>query len=196
MIGMAQTLMLWLSIGLLLVTPGPTNTLLATAGCRRGVRSAAPLTMAELGGYLIAIALWGCLIVRMADQFSWLPKLLRVGSALYLAVLAWRMWRTAASDAHEHGGASMRDLFVATLLNPKAMLFAGTILPPAAFVDLPAYARTMAIFTSALVPIGLLWIACGAALGAGRLGWLTPLRVQRAGALVLCAFALALLRTL
>ncbi|SAK46672.1 putative transmembrane protein [Caballeronia hypogeia] len=57
----SQATLLLLGIVVILVTPGPTNTLLAAAGLRRGVKRAMPLVGAELGGYFIAISAWGYL---------------------------------------------------------------------------------------------------------------------------------------
>ncbi|EMR4172488.1 LysE family translocator, partial [Pseudomonas aeruginosa] len=43
----------------ILLTPGPTNTLLAAAGLAQGFRRAAPLVGFELAGYLVGITAWG-----------------------------------------------------------------------------------------------------------------------------------------
>ena len=48
------------------------------------------------------------------------------------------------------------------------------------------------IFTAALVPTGLAWIAFGAALGSGRLMRLSPVHLQRGASIVLAAFSLSL----
>ena len=52
----------WLFIGLvaaILLTPGPTNTLLASSGIQVGFRKTFRLIPAEAFGYLIAITFWG-----------------------------------------------------------------------------------------------------------------------------------------
>ena len=57
----------WLFIGsvvAILSLPGPTNTLLAAAGLRQGVRRSLPLIAAELGGYLVSISVWGHFLVQ------------------------------------------------------------------------------------------------------------------------------------
>jgi len=180
-----------------LIMPGPTNTLLAAAGLRQGVRRAARLTGAELAGYLVSISVWGHFLTHAANSFTWLPTLVRVASTLYIAYLAVRMWRTAvAAPASMQQSIGLRTLFVATLLNPKAILFAGTIFPAAAFAGWSAYLQATAIFTTLLIPIGLVWIAFGAALGSGRLMWISPERVQRGASIVLGTFSLSLAWTL
>ncbi|SAK88239.1 LysE family protein [Caballeronia calidae] len=189
----SQSSLLLLGIVIILITPGPTNTLLAAAGLRRGIKRAMPLMAAELAGYLIAISAWGYLVTHAANFLAWLPTSMRIACSVYIAYLAVAMWRAAVSlptSAHKTAGVSA--LFVTTLLNPKAMLFASAIFPPSAFADPIAYLRTMSIFAAALIPIGFLWITFGAALGTGRLAWLSPERVQRGASIVLATFSVAL----
>ncbi|MEA3082879.1 MAG: hypothetical protein QOC89_576 [Paraburkholderia sp.] len=184
-----------LAVGIIvvLITPGPTNTLLAAAGLRQGVRLSWPLIAAELAGYLVSISVWGHFLVQAARALPWLPSLLRVAAGVYIAYLAVDMWRAAVAlpDSTQRP-IGMRTLFVATLLNPKGLLFASTIFPAVAFAQVSAYATAMLMFASLLVPIALAWIAFGAALGSGRLGWLNPVKIQRGASIVLGVFSLSL----
>lgn len=182
---------------IVLIMPGPTNTLLATAGLRWGIRRSAPLTGVEFAGYLVSISAWGVVLSHAATSLAWLPTLLRMASSLYVAYLSVRMWRTASAfPASAQSTIGPRMLFTATLLNPKAILFAGTIFPAAAFESWTAYLEAMAIFTILLVPIGLAWIAFGAGLGSGRLMRISPAQVQRCASIVLAGFSLSLARAL
>jgi len=141
----------------------------------------------------MSITGWGYFLSHAATSLTWLPTLLRIASSLYLAYLSVRMWHAADSfSSSAQGTIGVRVLFTATLLNPKAILFAGTIFPVAAFESLAAYLEAMAIFTSLLVPIGLAWIAFGAELGSGRLMRISPARVQRCASIILAAFSLSL----
>ena len=196
MLSTSSATLMTLGSAIVLVMPGPTNTLLATAGLRRGIRHSAHLTGAEFGGYLVSISGWGYFLSHAATSLTWLPTLLRIASSLYLAYLSVRMWHTAnvlPSSAQRTIG--LRVLFTATLLNPKAILFAGTIFPVAAFESLGSYLEAMAIFTALLVPIGLAWIAFGAELGSGRLTRISPVHVQRCASIILAAFSLSLVWT-
>ncbi|WP_250481305.1 LysE family transporter [Caballeronia sp. GAOx1] len=104
-------------------------------GSRRGVRRATPpLLAAELAGYLIAISVWGYLVTHAAGFLTRLPTFMRVACSIYIANLAVLMWRTAVSlPTSARKTVGMRTLFVTTLLNPKAMLFASAIFPASAF---------------------------------------------------------------
>ncbi|TDY20311.1 threonine/homoserine/homoserine lactone efflux protein [Paraburkholderia sp. BL6665CI2N2] len=190
MLSVSAIALLAIGIIVVLITPGPTNTLLAAAGLRQGVRRSLPLIAAELGGYLVSISVWGHFLVQAAHA---LPSLLRMAAGLYIAYLAVDMWRAAVALPDSAQRASgMRTLFVATLLNPKGLLFAGTIFPAIAFAHLPAYAFSMLMFACLLVPIALAWIAFGAALGSGKLAWLNPVKMQRGASIVLGVFSLSL----
>jgi threonine/homoserine/homoserine lactone efflux protein len=193
MFSVSAIALLAVGIVVVLITPGPTNTLLASAGLRQGVRRSLPLIAAELAGYLVAISVWGRFLAQAAHALPWLPALLRVAAGTYIAWLAVDMWRAAVAlpDSTQKASGTLR-LFLATLLNPKALLFAGTIFPAAAFVLWPAYLLSMLIFACLLAPIALAWIAFGAALGRGKLGWLDPAKIQRGASVVLGVFSLTL----
>jgi len=180
-------------VAVILAMPGPTNTLLAAAGLRQGFMRSARLTGAELAGYLISITVWGRFLEQAAQAFPWLPAVVRVAASVYIAYLSIRMWRaaqTVPSAAQQVIG--MRTLFVATLLNPKGILFASAIFPAAAFLDLSAYLIFMAMFAALLVPIGLMWVAFGASLGSQKIKWISPAQVQRGASVVLGIFSLSL----
>ncbi|MDR5801404.1 LysE family transporter [Caballeronia sp. LZ001] len=188
-----SSLLFLVGVILVLITPGPTNTLLAAAGLCSGLRRAAPLVLAEAAGYGVSITAWGCIFAHAAGWLNGLPFVLRAASIVYVAVLAIQMWRTAgASPDSPQARVAMKPLFAATVLNPKAMLFATTLFPAGAFEGLASYAKAMSLFTVVLVPIGLLWIAFGAALGAGGPTWLNARRVQRGAAVMLGLFAVVL----
>ena len=189
----SQMMLFVLGVSVVLLMPGPTNTLLAAAGLRQGMRRASRLAGAEWAGYLVSISAWGSFLAHAAHVFAWLPLLVRMASCAYVAYLAIRMWRMAlAFEASPQTELGLRTLFVATLLNPKAILFAGTIFPPVAFVQGTTYLIAVAIFSALLLPIGLAWIAFGAALGRGRLTWIGAKGMQRCASLVLAAFSLSL----
>jgi threonine/homoserine/homoserine lactone efflux protein len=193
MLSTSAIALLAIGIAVVLLTPGPTNTLLAAAGLRQGVRPSLPLIAAELAGYLVSISVWGRFLAQAAHALPWLPSVLRVAAGVYIAYLAVDMWRAAVAlpDSAQRS-IGMRTLFVATLLNPKGLLFAGTIFPVVAFAQFPAYLTAMLIFACLLVPIALVWIAFGAALGSGKLSWLNPAKIQRGASIVLGVFSLSL----
>lgn len=177
----------------LLITPGPTNTLLAASGSQRGVKASLGLIPAELLGYWIAIGMWGSLLVTLSASWPWLPTLVRIASALYIAFLAFRMWFSVTDvEVVSHTVVSRAGLFTATLLNPKGLLFATAIFPEVAFLSLGGFVMVGLAFGVLLLPIASLWIMFGAALAAGRLPLLSPHRVQRGAAIVLAGFALSL----
>ena len=98
---MVEPFLFVLAVVTILGTPGPTNTLLATAGAAAGVRRCLLLVPAELGGYLISILIVSGLLHYSAWRTSAITTALRVVIGLYLLFLAVRLWRIKAAN-HLH----------------------------------------------------------------------------------------------
>jgi len=179
-----------LSVALILLTPGPTNTLLALAGLGLGMRRALPLLAFELAGYVIAISLWGVLLAPVQLQFPWIASLVKVAGSGYLAWTAIKVWRDARLlQTPQQRTITPKVLFVATLLNPKGLLFALVIFPAHAFEALPGYVLAMLSFSCLLVPIGAIWIGIGHALNNKRLTFVSPRKIQQVSAVALGMFS-------
>lgn len=175
----------------ILLTPGPTNTLLASAGIQAGVKQSLKLIPAEVMGYLIAITSWGVLLESVSHFIPWLPALLKLISATFILYLAFKLWITSTNDIKlDSPLITPKALFVATLLNPKALLFASAIFPHAAWEVLHVYFMHIAIFLSLITPIAFLWIAFGTILISNKLTWLNQRNLQRTAAFILTFFAM------
>lgn len=193
MISNSQVLVFLLSSALVLLTPGPTNTLLAAAGVGRGSRDAFPLIFFVLAGYLIAISGWGILLTSIGTYYPWLSPAVRVicsGYLLYVAVQIWMSTRKPTISGSPAIGSTT--VFVTTMLNPKGFLFASTVFPPQAFGDLQVYWMTIALFGCLVAPIGMVWVMLGVLVGSGRVIALDPLKLQRALAVVIVVFSATL----
>lgn len=151
------------AVAVILATPGPTNTLLASSGAQAGFRDSLPLVPAELFGYALAIAGWGLVLEPASAGWPWLKPTLRLACAFYLVAVARGLW-SKAGDTLSKSGFGTRRVFAATLLNPKALLFAAVIFPEAAFQNSAAFAQAMGIFAAVIVPIALAWIGLGSTL--------------------------------
>lgn len=156
------TLSFVLSSIIILLTPGPTNTVLATCGASLGLRKAALMPLAEALGYVLAVSLF----VAIADAvrgnalaFAAI-KLLAASWLLYSAFRLWGMpFRTNATSARD----AFTRVFLTTLVNPKAMLV-GTVLIPSGVVHAPVWIATYAVLSTFA---GLGWVAFGAVLPLG-----------------------------
>src|SRR5690606_13698031 len=138
-----QTMISWFFIGMvatILLTPGPTNTLLASSGIQVGLRKSLLLIPAEAIGYMIAISVWGILIGKVSATLPLLPVFLKLLSAGYILFLALKLWRTADQEVIlNQPTIRPRELLCATLLNPKALLFASAIFPATAWKSQDIY---------------------------------------------------------
>ena len=178
------------AVAAILATPGPTNTLLAGSGAQAGFRRSLPLVPAELCGYALAIAGWGLFLEPASAALPGLKPVLRLACSGYLMLVGWRLWRDAG-EVLSASGFGPRRIFAATLLNPKALLFAAILFPEAAFRDPAVFLHAMGSFAAVIVPIALTWIGFGSALSGPKP--LIPRHiVQRGSALVLLGFSASL----
>jgi threonine/homoserine/homoserine lactone efflux protein len=184
----------WFFIGLvitILLTPGPTNTLLASSGIQVGLRKSLLLIPAEAVGYIIAITAWGMLIGKVSATLPLLPTFLKLLSAAYIFFLAIKLWRTANQDVVlNQPTIRPKELLCATLLNPKALLFASAIFPAAAWKSQDIYMAHMSTFVGLILPIALFWISVGAMLATNKVNWLSQAKLQRTACIVLVSFAI------
>ena len=157
-----QLLPMALLAALILVVPGPTNTLLFSAGLQVGLRRALPLVGAEAAGYGLSILAWGSVLLVVAADRPWLLGGMKWLCALYLLWLAIKLWRCGAARlVAERRSTGRFEVFLATLLNPKAFLFASSVFPLSAFQSVQQFVWFMGVFLLVLVPIGSLWTCLG-----------------------------------
>ena len=186
----------WLFVSLvaaILLTPGPTNTLLASSGVQVGLKKSLQLIPAEAFGYLIAISCWGYLIGSIAHHLPILPMILKLLSAGYIIFLAIKLWRTSTLEQNLFSPTIRAyELFMATLLNPKALLFASAIFPVMAWSQLEHYVAHMLIFLFILVPIAVFWTFIGSILATNKISWLNQSNLQKTASLVLMSFSIPL----
>ena len=184
----------WLFVSLvmaILLTPGPTNTLLASSGIESGFKKSLTLIPVEALGYVIAISIWGIAIDTVADKFPVVPSIMKLLSALYIIFLALKLWKTASIEDAQPS-ITFKTLFFATLLNPKALLFASAIFPMNTWVSLSGYLYNMSVFILIIVPIAIFWILIGAVLISNRIVWLNQKNLKRCASLVLVSFSIPL----
>lgn len=83
-------------------SPGPGNTVLATAGGRLGIRGSLPFWMGFEVANAALCALYGLGLGRVLHDRPELHQVLRWGSVVYLLYLAWGFFRSTASPGGAH----------------------------------------------------------------------------------------------
>jgi threonine/homoserine/homoserine lactone efflux protein len=179
---MTDPLQFLLGALILLAAPGPTNTILALAGAGSS-RSPAGLLAAELAGYAVAIGLSGLVLLPIIASWPPAETIIKLAVAAYLILAAVRLWRTPFDLATRGAVVGARDVFLATLLNPKGLIVAVAVLP----LSDPSLPLHAALFALLVVATGASWFWLGrrvASLSRER-----SVYIPRAGALALLGFA-------
>jgi threonine/homoserine/homoserine lactone efflux protein len=125
------------------------------------------LVPSEASGYLVSILTVGLVIGPVIASMPAVTLGLQLAVGLYLISLAVKLWRYGGLD-FAAGPVTSWQVFLATLLNPKALVFALAVIP---------FATTnwwlyLVGFLVLLVTVGLGWIALGVMLAraAGAVG--------------------------
>lgn len=159
---MTDPLLFLLAVLTLLATPGPTNTLLATSGAVEGVHKSLILLLGELSGYLVAIAAIRIVLGPLFAAYPLFGGVLKIAVAIYLGWIALRLWLRGARLSGPASTVTLSNVFVTTLLNPKALILALSVIP----AQDPQLIWFLAVFVLCVVVIGFSWILLGRALGA------------------------------
>lgn len=126
---------------LLLVMPGPTDTLVVSYVLTRGRRSALASVPGVSLGYIVSLTLTllglGALLMTSAELFN----ALKIAGAVYLIYLGIKTWRAPVPETLDDDGRLARDkwrmftqAFVVTALNPAGIMFYVAFFPQ--FIDL------------------------------------------------------------
>ena len=122
-------------------------------------------------------------------DFPLMLSTIKVVGGLYLMHVAVGLWRNTLQLSNAAREIRRRELFLATLSNPKALLFALVLFPVQTWQGLLPYVGVMSAFVMVVAIMGALWIAFGALLMQDGLRVIKPRTFQRVAALALCGFA-------
>ena len=176
-----------LAIIAVLMIPGPTNILLASSTYQQGFAKTSLFIPAELLGYLYAINLWSLLIHICSSTWPHLITLLHVLSLAYMCWLVFRLWKLSYLEEYnqKHRYIRPRQLFFATLKNPKALLFSAGIFPNETWDSVINFTIVHLIFCIVLIPTAIFWMCFGQAILAGKTQKIKADSLHKGSALIL-----------
>jgi len=173
----------------LLLTPGPTNTLLTVGAATRGLRASLPLLAGELFGYLVVVVPLATIAASLLEGRPLLANALRVAAAFWVLFLAVRLWRISSEqDARkEPSGVTVGQVFLTTVLNPKAPIIGLVIMPHGGFMEI---APALGLFSALVLAAGTSFLTLGSLVGKAPI--LSPRLVYRIAAVFLVIFSAGL----
>ena len=171
---------------LLLVMPGPTDTLIVSYVLTRGRRSALFSVPGVCLGYVVSLTLTllglGALLMTSAGLFN----ALKIAGAVYLIYLGIKTWRAPVPETLENNGWLARDkgrmfaqAFVVTALNPAGIMFYVAFFPQFIDVNRPLLPQMVAL-GAFFVVLGTLNSALYATLAAQVRRFINSYRARKA----------------
>ena len=173
----------------LLLTPGPTNTLLTVGAATRGLRSSLPLLAGELLGYLAVVIPLATVAASLLEGRPALAVSLRIGAACWVLFLAIRLWRISSAQKVEQAIApvTMDQIFLTTVLNPKAPIIGLVIMPHGTLMEI---APALGLFGLLVLGAGASFLTLGSVVGQAPV--VSPRVVYRVAAFFLVVFSIGL----
>jgi len=165
-----------LALIVLLLTPGPSNTLMLLAGTEKGLLRSAALIPVELSAYLAAVLPLALASGALADRLGALRPAIAVAAGIWVLYLAWSMWRMAP-DGAAPAAVTARRLWVTTFLNPKGLVM-GLVLLPAAGVGV----ASVALLSACIATVAAFWAFVGCCLPGPEEGAAFPPLLRRLAA--------------
>ncbi|EFS4232632.1 hypothetical protein AO411_2015985 [Salmonella enterica subsp. enterica serovar Sarajane] len=147
-------------IGLILLVPGPTNSLLLVSGLKKGVLKSSPLIIAEVFGYITAISFWAVLLSTTTKNTPSFPEVAKAVCSIYIFFLAIKIW-SYGQLSRSNNNISFYHMVVASALNPKALLFVTLLIPKKFLCSFNGFLLFVLLFILVMVPIGFMWILLG-----------------------------------
>lgn len=173
----------------LLLTPGPTNTLLTVGAAARGFRKSLPLLLGELAGYLVVVVPLATVAAALFEGRPVLSAVLRILAACWVLLLAIRLWLVSARKEGEGASKTVTvgQVFLTTTLNPKAPIIGLVIMPHGPFMEI---APSLGLFCLLVAAAGTSFLVLGSLVG--RVPILPTRLVYRIAAVFLVIFSLGL----
>lgn len=179
-----------LALMLLLLAPGPTNTLLLRAGVLFGFKASWRLVSIECLAYLLQVSVWGVALHYLVEYSLWALTAVQLAAACYLLHVSFTLWQrhTSIADSSLDRFSSLH-FFWLTVMNPKGLLIVSFIAPIGTFVSLSGYVGFMALLAMVVIPVGAAWIVLGSRFEGVQKAWLSPLKINRITSVAIGCFA-------
>lgn len=176
-----------LAIWGLLLTPGPTNTLVALSGASSGLMRSLRLPPVELIAYMLVVLP----LVLIGAELAAVPvvnTVLKLTASAWVMLLAVRLWHVPVAGGAA-GEITPWRVFATTLLSPKALIFGLVLLP---HDTSPDFLPRLGLLCLSIFCISGLWAAAGSILGGRGAGRPSSSLYRRAAACWLAAVSIGL----
>lgn len=170
-----------------LLIPGPTNALLASATHQQGIVKTLTFIPMEWLGYLYGVSLWALFLHLFEPIWPAFGMILHTGSFLYVLWMAFHLWKSSHLHKHYQHDQHIRprQLFFATLKNPKTVLLAVGIFPDETWNSIENAVLVFTVFSLVLIPVCVFWMLWGRALLAGSINGIKTDHLYKGSAMLL-----------
>ncbi|MBD8556651.1 LysE family transporter [Rhizobium sp. CFBP 8762] len=170
---------------LLLLTPGPTNTLLSLSGASVGFVRSLRLIIGEVAGYLVIVFSVATLAAPFLAQHPAAALVMKTLAAIWIVRMAFHLWRNNADVAAANVVTPLQ-VFTTTLLNPKALIIGLVIMPHGTVTTVAPW---LMLLTGLIVTAACLWITIGSIIGRSSSARLSPRVIEQVAACLLIVFS-------